>query len=648
MKTKFYFTIICFCVFKTVFAQITTPAVKANFGVDADLHANYFNGAASAGNDDWFKKASGNGIGIIDTTGAADIVANYTANPASKMYSFSKPMSVPAYSVVNNMLLLDALFYRDFHGDDSTTFASGSNKNGMSPANWSCPVSQNIPDKNDILDAFTHIRRAGPSVNDSLWMFGGISIENNTGNRYFDFELYQTDITYNRSTRTFTGYGAQAGHTSWLFDAAGNVIRAGDIIFSAEYSSSSLSSIEARIWVSQTTYSTVTPVNFNWGGQFDGANAGAAYGYASISPKTAGSFYTGLQCNAGISSGPFLLVHQDNSITSGYDARQFMEFSINLSKLGLDPGVFGNNPCAPPFKRMIIKSRASTSFTSELKDFILPFELFKYPQVDAFAFINYQCLVFHPRIIEVANPMPNSTYKWTTTNGVIIGPDTGISIWAGAPGMYKVTQQLNIQCPKYSEDSVEMIFSNLCVLNSNFINLTVERQQNTAILQWEMAGNNEIENYIAEQSFDGLAFLPVSETAAIKDNAVQDYSSRLILSNISSHVYYRVKAMGKNGSVLYSKTVSLTNNSFEGQGVFYPNPVLNGTAWFIKDMPADETADISIWNNNGRLLASGKLLLKKGMNNVKLPLLSNKPAGCYTVKIQTKNMVITGKLILIN
>lgn len=81
-------------------------------------------------------------------------------------------MRFPPYSVINNRLLVDAYFVRDYHGDDSTIFASGSNKNGMNPSNWSCPVSQSIPDKNEILDMMLHVRRAGPNVTDSMWLFG--------------------------------------------------------------------------------------------------------------------------------------------------------------------------------------------------------------------------------------------------------------------------------------------------------------------------------------------------------------------------------------------------------------------------------------------------------------------------------------------
>ena len=53
-------------------AQITTPIIKAAFGVDADLRANYFNGFVQSGNDDWFNNGTaGTGNFVIDTTGGS-------------------------------------------------------------------------------------------------------------------------------------------------------------------------------------------------------------------------------------------------------------------------------------------------------------------------------------------------------------------------------------------------------------------------------------------------------------------------------------------------------------------------------------------------------------------------------------------------
>src|SRR5688572_23465218 len=376
-------------------AQITTPIIKAAFGVDADLRANYFNGFVQSGNDDWFNNGTaGTGNFVIDTTGAAAVVAGYLSDVSpwpKRMAPLYRSMSRPQFTVVNNRLWLDAIFVRDYHGNDSSVFTAGSDKNGMSPANWTGGV-QGIPDKNDILDVFMHVRRAGPTTTDSLWMFGGISLDNTTGNRYFDFEMYQSDIYYDRPSKKFYGYGPDAGHTSWLFDAAGNIIRPGDIIFNGEFQSGSLTKIEARIWVKKSDWQTVTPQSFNWGGQFDGDGSGAQYGYASISPNTLGAFYTGLGSANNTWAGPFGLVLQDNTLAftnpgpanttnSKLVASQFIEFSVNLTKLGLDPvTLLGGDICSSPFNRVIVKTRASSSFTAELKVFVAPTDQFLAPR----------------------------------------------------------------------------------------------------------------------------------------------------------------------------------------------------------------------------------------------------------------------------
>lgn len=646
---KIIFFLIASCGFCSTYGQITIPVIKANFGVDADLRANYFNGAVNSAADDWYNNGTaGTGQFVIDTAGAAAIVAAYTSNPASRMFTFSRIMKQAPYSIVNNRLLIDAIFHRDFHGADSTVFASGSSKNGMSPVNWSCPVAQNVPDKNDILDAFVHVRRAGPNVTDSLWMFGGLSLDNITGNRYFDFELYQTDIYYDRPNQVFGGYGPDAGHTSWLFDAAGKVTRAGDIIFTAEYGSSSLTLLEARIWVNQTALS-ITPANFSWGGLFDGAGAGATFGYASILPKTAGAFYTGLQSVNGVWAGPFSLVLQNNAVVTTYTTNQFMEFSVNLTKLGIEPGSFSNNPCGNPYRRVLIKSRASTSFTSELKDFIAPFKMFDFAKVDAYTAFEYFCGTFPSTTIYVYNPNPNSTYTWSTPNGNIVGSNIGTSIVVNRPGTYYVNQQLHVQCPVFSTDSVKILFDSVCVvLNVDLLNFNARKEGTTAVLNWQASNNQEASNYSIEYSFDSRNFVQLATIPAsnIKGLASYSFSYPLATTN-ASIIYYRIRVKGKTGVIKYSNIIALrTTDSIKENALLFPNPS-HGELWFSFNAEKNEMAEVCIWNAQGNRIANTRLQIHSGKNLAEVAGLAGKPTGVYFVKIKLANDVITRKILIV-
>src|SRR5688500_3024437 len=232
MKT----TILLIAVFTVQLAsgQITTPTIKAGFGLEADLKANYFNGIATSGTDDWFADATpGVGKFVIDSTGAAAWINRYNTDPASRRKSFVQKMSYPVYSIVNSKLWYDAIFVRDHHDVDSTAFIL-SNKNGQSPALWFGGV-QPVPMKNEIKDVMVHMRREGPNLTDSLYFLAGLSLDGLSGNRYFDIELYQSEMVYVPASGSFQNLGPHAGHTAWQFDASGKVTRAGDIIFTAEF-----------------------------------------------------------------------------------------------------------------------------------------------------------------------------------------------------------------------------------------------------------------------------------------------------------------------------------------------------------------------------------------------------------------------------
>ena len=650
------------------YGQITTPVIKARFGVDADLRANYFNGLVQSSNDDWFNLATGvlatdtTGKAVIDTTGAAAILAGYLSDVSpwpKRMASFYRGMSRPKFSTINNRLWVDAAFVRDYHGNDSTVFTVAS-KNGESPAIWT-PGIQGIPDKNDILDMMMHVRRAGPNPTDSLWMFGGISMDNVTGNRYFDFEMYQTDIYYDRVSQKFYGYGPDAGHTSWKFDASGNILKAGDIIFSGEFQSSTLTNIEARIWVSRTDWTTVVPTTFNWSGQFDGGAPGAAYGYASISPKTAGAFYTGLGSAANTWAGPFGLVLQDNSLAytnpgpasttnSKYLADQFIEFSVNLTKLGLDPvTLLGGDICGTPFNRLIVKTRSSASFTADLKDFVAPTDLFIAARAQVETQTPYVCDSGSISRIYVIDSVSTSTYTWSTPNGHIVGSTTGPSIYVDTAGTYIVKQYLQAGCSLYADDTIAILqFATCGVLENNLFDFRGSLNNQSAHLSWTVLHNEAIRSFVVERSFDGINFSTIGNVNVQQgENETADYNYDDLLRGIPFRdIYYRVKLSDITGRDKYSTIVRISVTIASKNNVtVIPNPVKDIVHLSIAST-TDRKAQINIYDHTGRIVQSITVLLDKGNNLITLYEMADKPRGIYEAVVFMGNEIISRKILL--
>ncbi len=655
MRKPLFFLLFFF--YTSLHAQYILPIVNANFGADAELISNYCN-SAQAHSDDWFEDlrvlaARGDGTFIIDTTGAATIAARYAADPAFRKLPFYRPMRFPSYSLLSQRLLIDGVMIRDYHGDDSTVFASGS-KNGMSPANWSSPEAQSVPDKNDIEDMYVHVRRSGPTSAYDLWLFGGVTILGTTGDRYFDFEMYQSDIFYNRATRKFINYGPDEGHTAWAFDAQGNVVKPGDIIFTAEYGTSGLNFIEARVWVNKNALNT-TPAGFSWAkdsqGNFiyDGASNSSQYVYAAIMPKSGIAFYSGVQSSAGTWAGPFKFINAGNNVLDNFTGGEFMEFSVNLTWLGLDPvTLLGGSACGLPFRRVLAKTRTSTSFSSSLKDFVGPFDFTLTPAVSAAAEAPILCVSNGISKINVLNPYSTSIYTWSTPDGAIIGKTDTTTIYVSGPGTYIVNQQLTGGCGTYASDTVTIIYDSTCtVLSTRDIRLRGTIKDGKASLSWTSEINEKTRFYEVQRSIDGKAF----ETIGVLKNdhpysAQKSYTyTDETLPKDGREVSYRIRAVMYIGEIISSPLLLHLPTPLKIS--VYPNPAYQKVNISILS-EKQQNVEVTIVSAAGKTVYARELYVRQGENIFTIDNITAWTPGIYIVRVSSAYGAKWQKLIIQN
>lgn len=446
------------------YGQLNPGGVLANFGVDADTRANWVKYGPATGSivsDDWFAP-SGAGNNVIDTTNAATYLAELQSG---QNISFNKRMSALLYAKVGGTLWLDAVYGRDFSAasslKDSTTFTIAA-KNGDNPGNWLGGVSS-FPNKNDLIDVYAHMRRAGLTVHDSLWFFTAVSTYGTVGSRYFDVELYKNPFSYNASTGVFTTAGTDAGHTQWLFDAAGNIIQTGDMIVAVNFTPGMVPAIDVRIWVSQTTLSTVTPAYFNFTGSFNGSTP--AYGYASIVSKTGStawgagiSNYSGVAANDTTYATPWGTgtAVGASTWTSQYAQLQFIEVGLNLTRMGVDPALYSTlSPCTSLFSDIFFKSRSSNSFTSNMQDFVTPLTFLQNPVMDYTLAPDTLRCDHTPATITLTDNSTAGYYTWQALSGNIAGSNSDSSkLTINTPGTYVVNASPADGCPPTRVDTV--------------------------------------------------------------------------------------------------------------------------------------------------------------------------------------------------
>lgn len=447
----------------TSFGQLNSGS-PANFGIDGDIRTDFrMSGTFTAtGTHDWFKLNTGTGLGVIDTFNTGGFK---TSLASGANITFAKGMSVPRYSTVNNSIMLDARYGRDQFGysvgsnADLTTFTGS--KNGDNPmTSWSTvPAGTSVSDKADIIDCYAHLRRDGIVVSGSnpshLIANIGVTTVATTGDRYFDAEFFCSPISYNTTTGLFSNSGPSAtgGHTAWTFNPDGSISQFGDMSISFAFSSSNVSEIYLMVWVAYSTFLTTVPAGFNFvSGQYYGTIGG--YGYAKIAPKSGTVIAWGVGNTAAAMTPPWGSTSKSlgnssvNNYSTSYAIGQFGEAAIDLTALGVDPILLaGGNSCSPPFKRILFKSRSSSSYTSSLQDFAGPYPFLDAPQPPKniltpgiLTCINTS-LTLQPQTYDAG-----AYYRWTTSGGAISGNPETHMITITKPGKYYLYSSAFVGC----------------------------------------------------------------------------------------------------------------------------------------------------------------------------------------------------------
>ena len=382
------FAIVCFSVALVTltaapaWGQVGGAAVKAGFGVDADVRADTTEQGTGAGlnTDDWYPTDSiapavpGTGTFVIDTTGggAFRAIISTAGSTIGRNLTFVAGMN-PALGLPS----IDAVYARDHTSSagatDTTVFDAGSNKNADNLSAWQMGPG-GAPQKNDIIDAAAHLRR----VSDSLWLFAYVTTNSADGNSHVDYEFFASNTSYDPVTDILSGLGSDSGHTAWRFDGAGNITQVGDVIMAVDFENGGTAPLTSvRIWVDTADTSAPNPFAFT-GISADGNQSGP-FEYAEITvPSGAANAVVNIADGLG-GNGSTLASPWGSLEGSGSDFEdsiltlQMSEIGLNLTAIGLQ-GSGGGNPCSIPLGNIFFKSRSAASFTSELKDFVGPYQ----------------------------------------------------------------------------------------------------------------------------------------------------------------------------------------------------------------------------------------------------------------------------------
>ena len=176
--------------------------------------------------------------------------------------------------------------------------------------------------------------------------------------------------------------------------------------------------------------------------------------------------------------------------------------------------------------------------------------------------------------------------------------------------------------------------------------LNIKMLSNSYELEWNGGDYKQADFYVLEKSSKNGGYTPLFRIDA--DNLNEKNYSYLDQNDESSEViYYRVKQVDKDGSVVYSSQVKV------GQGLFepfvveqnYPNP-FNPKTSIVFELLQESEVKVIVYNLEGKEVArlhDGPL--NKGVHKFTFDA-TDLPSGVYLYKIETPDFSQTKKMVL--
>lgn len=179
-------------------------------------------------------------------------------------------------------------------------------------------------------------------------------------------------------------------------------------------------------------------------------------------------------------------------------------------------------------------------------------------------------------------------------------------------------------------------FNVSATLPFDLISFTGKAVHTSSKLEWVVTNQRDVTGYTVERSTDSRNFEEIG-TVQAKDgstNITYNYTD-FNAANFGTVVYYRIRSNEVNGAGKYTQIISVNfNQEMFTSLTLLPNPVQNKTTATINAI-ADETLQLKVIDNAGRIVKLVTVSLVKGKNNLVLDMNDLKP-GLYYIDVTGK------------
>ena len=169
-----------------------------------------------------------------------------------------------------------------------------------------------------------------------------------------------------------------------------------------------------------------------------------------------------------------------------------------------------------------------------------------------------------------------------------------------------------------------------------FSNFTAQQQQQTVLLNWTTAQEQNSRYFIVERASDGLHYDSIGLIAATGNTSMLSNYHFVDKTPYPVINYYRLRQPDQDGKSFYSSVIKVSDAKADVLFAVVQNPVQN-TLQLSLELPADQQFTLQIRDMNGQLVMKEERLGSKGSGVYSVPV-DRLKRGAYVVQLSMKGM----------
>jgi GEVED domain/Secretion system C-terminal sorting domain len=167
-----------------------------------------------------------------------------------------------------------------------------------------------------------------------------------------------------------------------------------------------------------------------------------------------------------------------------------------------------------------------------------------------------------------------------------------------------------------------------------------------AELTWHTSGEENFNGFEIERSADNTNWISLG-TVNAKGNGLQGENNYSYndLSTLKGKSYYRLKLISGDGKFKNSEVRTITIQKGIQQIIVSPNPAKDKVNVFINSN-LNASANLNVTDMNGKTVYRQNTPVKKGINNIDLPVTKKVSSGTYIVRVAVNDELFTQQIII--